>query len=388
MNHIPSGVRVAAFGATLLFAACADYQSNEGESPLESLAASLPEVAQMSTGITVGNNLTSGTNAAQEAIQQQAEIIEMGRDVYCLFKAALDGSTVSLRSATIGGPYVGAQTKPALVVERSIPVGSSGLNCIAITRTLYMRTAIIAWDATGAIMPLPWSKGQRIASAHVIVQLSADQTFDADSDIDDHVVFAMTSSLGSDVDVFPDAQTTPELITAGRFTAQIKPQRLNDVLGNSATLPTAANMQLDLSTAGRRVFLGSLVWAGSQVDRPLVVDIRVDAEGATGAMVKTDAGTGTTLLLFGPFFVDIAGAGRRSGFTLTGSNPTLLYEAYDVSGSVTHTSANQNSYSLPASFVGWPGDSSVWTPAFGLGRSTEFTSVLGGLPAVTTWFGS
>lgn len=388
MNHFSTGVRVAAISATLLFGACADYESNDGDSPLESLATSLPEAASLSTGIAVGAGLTSGTNAAQAAIQQQADIIEMGRDVYCLFKAALDGSSVSLRSATIGGPYVGAQTRPALIVERSIPVGTGGLNCITITNTLYMRTAIIAWDGNGAVMPLPWSKGQVIASVHVIVQLSANETFDADSDIDDRVVFAFSSSLGSDVDVFPDAQATPDPISAGRYTAQIKPARLNDVLGNSGSVPATVNVQLDLSTTGRRLFLGSLAWSGSQVDRPLVVDIRVDGEGATGAMVKTDAGSGATLELFGPFFVDIAGAGRRAGFTLTGSDPTQLYEAFDVGGSVTHTSSNQNSYTIPTSFVGWPGDSSIWTSAFGLGRSTEFTTVLGGLPAVSTWFGS
>lgn len=383
-----SCVRVAALAGALVLGACGEYKSGEGESPLEDLATRLPEAASLSSGIAVGSSLSSGGSLTREVIQEQADLIEMGRDVYCLFKAALDGSTVSLRAATVGGPYVGATAKPALVIERTIAVGTGGLNCIAITRPLTMRTALVAWDGTGAVMPLPWSRGQRIESVHVIVQLTADGNFDSDADIDDHVVFALTSGLGADIDVFPDAQTTPAEITAGFYTAQIKPQRLQDVLGASVTVPTTINLQVDLATAGQRKFLGALTWAGSQVDRPVVVDVRTDSGGGTGAVIKTDSSTGSTLELFGPFFVDTAGPGQRSGFALDGQTPTQLLEAFDVSGSVTHTSSNQGSYTLPTDFRGWPGDSTVWTTPLGHGRSTEFTSVLGGLPAVTSWFGS
>ena len=383
-----SCVRVAAFAGALVLGACGDYNSSEGESPLEDLATRLPEAASLSSGIAVGGSLTSGGNLTGEVIQDQADFIEMGRDVYCLFKAGLDGSTVSLRAAMVGGPYVGSTTRPALIIERSIATGTGGLNCIAITQTLYMRTVLVGWDGNGVVMPLPWSRGQRIEGLHVIVQLSTDGTFDADLDIDDHVVFALTSGLGADIDVFPDAQTTPANITAGLYTAQIKPQRLQDVLGVSVTVPTTINLQVDLATAGQRKFLGALTWAGSQVDRPVVVDVRTDSGGATGAVIKTDNSTGTTLLMFGPFFVDTAGPGQRSGFALNGQTPSQLLEAFDVSGSVTHTSSNQGSYTLPTDFRGWPGNSTVWTTPFGHTRSTEFTSVVGGLPPVSTWFGS
>jgi hypothetical protein len=177
--------------------------------------------------------------------------------------------------------------------------------------------------------------------------------------------------------------TDATAVSSGRYSMLAEFANLQRILGTSGTLPTRGVVQADLQTTGRAQILASMTWPTSIAGQPLEVDLRVNADGATGAVIRR---TVSSVELLGPFFIDISGVDSQSGFALDGSTPTNLLEAFDTSGNVTHTTGTQGSYDPPSSFVGWPGDSSTWTTALGQGRSTNFTTVLGGLPAVSAWF--
>jgi hypothetical protein len=376
----------------VLVAGCGSSKQQTSSSPLSDLAARLPDPQVFQTGLPTGTPLPGA--GAWPQILEWATQVDAVRASWCHGRSSVDArGQIQIGTRDLDDQVLLGFHGTVVEVRRQFVAGAVNVcGGGTLAQAFELSLCIAAFAANGSPIPPPWSNSLRLDRVAVYGQFSATGDFATTLQATTPALaFVLVSGVpaqalasASDFVHLPkvaDLQSVDSL----RFTAMFFPNHIRDAgvaFGGANVVPDVLTVVVDAADAAHRSLLAFADWA-APTNQPVALDLRVSDRSLVGAAVVATAGGRE---LWGPFFVAASGTAADSGFVLDGSDPRNLLAAWDSAGNVTHTTANQGTFVVPATFPGWPGDSQTWTVPFGGGLSAEFTSALGAVAPVTVWF--